>query len=298
MFATSTLSTSQLYNSQFSQKTNSTFSTYNGTLLNTTSNDVNTTLTGTSLTHDSYLGGVILARNGSAVSGGTGTAPASTSSPTPAASNASGSTKSKGLIAAYVVAGFMSAMVCITVFSVVRRSLQPLEPTRGRYIPGGGMNQQTGPPRRVGLAKAIVDTFPIIKFNKPIHKDIGSQSDLGIALPDLSRPGPASSTLTRELESGPPSTLGLSPPISPRSSALIAEPDVRDDQCPICLLEFETGDDLRVLPCQGQHKFHQVCVDPWLLKVSTSCPLCRKGESTEWEPLCANLPRLQPRSRH
>ena len=53
---------------------------------------------------------------------------------------------------------------------------------------------------------------------------------------------------------------------------------VSDAQCPICLLEFEDGDEIRVLPCEGAHRFHKDCVDPWLLAVSTSCPLCRKGE--------------------
>jgi len=48
--------------------------------------------------------------------------------------------------------------------------------------------------------------------------------------------------------------------------------------CPICILDFEEGDDLRVLPCDGKHTFHRDCVDPWLLELSTSCPLCREGE--------------------
>jgi len=47
------------------------------------------------------------------------------------------------------------------------------------------------------------------------------------------------------------------------------------DICPICIVEFEEGDDIRLLPCEGKHSFHQQCVDPWLLKLSSSCPICR-----------------------
>ncbi|KAJ9100746.1 hypothetical protein QFC19_005485 [Naganishia cerealis] len=49
-----------------------------------------------------------------------------------------------------------------------------------------------------------------------------------------------------------------------------------EDVCPICLLEFEQGDDVRLLPCQQAHSYHKECIDPWLLNVSSSCPLCRK----------------------
>ncbi len=48
--------------------------------------------------------------------------------------------------------------------------------------------------------------------------------------------------------------------------------------CPICIVDFENGDDVRVLPCEGKHRFHQECVDPWLLELSTSCPICRAGK--------------------
>lgn len=50
------------------------------------------------------------------------------------------------------------------------------------------------------------------------------------------------------------------------------------ETCPICIVDFEEGDDIRVLPCDGKHCFHQQCVDPWLLQLSSSCPICRHGK--------------------
>ena len=60
------------------------------------------------------------------------------------------------------------------------------------------------------------------------------------------------------------------------------------ETCPICIVDFEEGDDIRVLPCDGKHCFHQYCVDPWLLKLSSSCPICRHGRTSTYTFLFAN----------
>ncbi|XP_038882744.1 RING-H2 finger protein ATL78 [Benincasa hispida] len=46
-----------------------------------------------------------------------------------------------------------------------------------------------------------------------------------------------------------------------------------DGECVICLLEFEAGDRVRVLP-KCYHGFHVHCIDKWLSS-HTSCPKCR-----------------------
>lgn len=83
--------------------------------------------------------------------------------------------------------------------------------------------------------------------------------------------------------SGEPSSLAAL--LQPRVRAANSNPDGLDvlpdaigkETCPICIVDFEEGDDLRQLPCEGQHRFHQDCVDPWLLELSSSCPICRHG---------------------
>ncbi|KAH7514446.1 hypothetical protein FEM48_Zijuj11G0090400 [Ziziphus jujuba var. spinosa] len=44
-------------------------------------------------------------------------------------------------------------------------------------------------------------------------------------------------------------------------------------QCYICLVEYEEGDRMRILPCH--HEFHKSCVDKWLKEIHRVCPLCR-----------------------
>ncbi|XP_077216641.1 uncharacterized protein LOC143851181 [Tasmannia lanceolata] len=45
------------------------------------------------------------------------------------------------------------------------------------------------------------------------------------------------------------------------------------EQCYICLIEYEEGDEIRVLPCH--HEYHMSCVDKWLKEIHGVCPLCR-----------------------
>ncbi|XP_055901247.1 zinc finger CCCH domain-containing protein 13-like isoform X1 [Biomphalaria glabrata] len=50
------------------------------------------------------------------------------------------------------------------------------------------------------------------------------------------------------------------------------EKDSSEVRCSICLTDFKTGDEKRVLPCV--HSFHVDCADKWL-KMNATCPVCR-----------------------
>ncbi|KAL5732891.1 hypothetical protein ACOSQ2_032583 [Xanthoceras sorbifolium] len=48
-----------------------------------------------------------------------------------------------------------------------------------------------------------------------------------------------------------------------------------ENDCSICLGEFEDGDKVKILP-RCQHSYHCECIDRWL-RTRSSCPLCRNS---------------------
>eukprot|EP00804_Cyclotella_cryptica_P006232 CCRYP_020769-RA/>CCRYP_020769-RA protein AED:0.14 eAED:0.14 QI:1059/1/1/1/0.75/0.8/5/231/868 len=56
------------------------------------------------------------------------------------------------------------------------------------------------------------------------------------------------------------------------NNSSVEDESKEDDCCPICLVDYEDGDTLRVLPCN--HYMHKTCVDAWLIN-NPSCPSCR-----------------------
>jgi hypothetical protein len=47
------------------------------------------------------------------------------------------------------------------------------------------------------------------------------------------------------------------------------------DQCGICLLDFEEHDEVTPLPCDVRHVFHAQCVETWM-NTKNTCPYCSK----------------------
>jgi hypothetical protein len=134
-----------------------------------------------------------------------------------------------------------------------------------------------------GLTRAILDTFPIVKFGTV--RDPESESKMQETIPpnpEFTQPnlgeGSAPPLLPPIANAGDsePGPLSIPSPLDPNIDLIPAA--IGRETCPICIVDFEQGDDLRVLPCDGAHRFHQTCVDPLLLELST-CPICRQGAS-------------------
>ncbi|RFU32666.1 hypothetical protein B7463_g3653, partial [Scytalidium lignicola] len=163
-----------------------------------------------------------------------------------------------------------------------------------RYGPRGGAPGRPRQSRAKGLARAMLETIPIVKFGDPEPVKPGSRD---IELEDgniTTTPPPEHPTTSPEAveatsaatdlpqhEHKPPPAFtevplesGLGPDVSPEQPATGGTgTEAGHLGCSICTEDFVAGEDVRVLPCK--HKYHPACIDPWLLNVSGTCPLCR-----------------------
>lgn len=204
------------------------------------------------------------------------------------------------MIILYSITGIITALFLIIILTGAIRAHRHPE----RYGPRNvlGRPRQS---RAKGLGRAILDTIPIIKFGekepaKPTDVELGSTSEArNIDGPDntvaaAAVPAAVTTTATeasntettapttettREVPPTPAMTEqpeGISAAIAPAVAAGAGAIEASSEDtlgCTICTEDFEKGQDIRVLPCD--HKFHPECVDPWLLNVSGTCPLCR-----------------------
>lgn len=235
------------------------------------------------------------------------------------------------MIILYIVVGLVSTLFIIVIVSgvsiqdiMIARRLLFMQAIRAFRYPeryGPRMYDPTvdgpdgqGQTRAAGITRAILDTFPVVKFgrgNVP-HRDGLPEAGSTQALKqwELKRMPPSTTDFTHSRldgtltnrSSGETSHLPKSAPLTPgalpndqnpleatengqrnegeEGEGSVDPATIGRETCPICIVDFEEGDDLRVLPCDGKHRFHKDCVDPWLLELSTSCPICREGRSS------------------
>lgn len=297
------------------------------------SNAVNLSLAGTPLQQRTFLIGTLTARNSTGQLGPTGI-------PNPGNDDSSDSDGGRSgqppaMIALYVVTGCISAMFALMIVMAARRAIRHPE----RYGRREGNENEAPQTRAGGIAQALLDTFPVIKFNRrDTPKDTESETEMetrqvphaerrvsrhphvtsagttgagtttsdpfddrgegrhspsviernmASASPDtgtslsyhpvtLARKGEAGDgdddddtsvksvemTDYQQLQPRPPPPSSAGPPADP-TAATAETPGDMEEQCPICLIDFEDGDDLRVLPCEREHVYHQTCIDPW-----------------------------------
>ncbi|KAK5129868.1 hypothetical protein LTR08_002745 [Meristemomyces frigidus] len=181
------------------------------------------------------------------------------------------------MIILYSITGIITALFLVIIITGAVRAHRHPE----RY----GPRNVLGRPRQSrarGLARAMLETIPIVKFGE---REAPKPTDVELA------DGTTNVAETHESEHSSPNTSGAADTVphvrqtgegaaSATENGIAAATnrevptDDQDNQgCSICTEDFEIGQDQRVLPCN--HRFHPACIDPWLLNVSGTCPLCR-----------------------
>lgn len=181
-----------------------------------------------------------------------------------------GPTTAVAMIILYTITGIITALFVVIIVTGALRAHRHPE----RY----GPTNIAGRPRRTrakGIARAMLDTIPIVKFGDKDETPQNKEVDIEMAPPASSTAQDKSISATVEVTE-PDKDVGVSG-AAPVAATNTANPDGRDEAgqlgCSICTEDFNKGEEVRVLPCN--HKFHPECVDPWLLNVSGTCPLCR-----------------------
>ena len=209
-------------------------------------------------------------------------------------------TTAVAMIILYSITGIITALfLIIIVVGAIRAHRHP-----ERY----GPQNMLGRPRQSrarGIARAMLDTLPIVKFGEreeekpaaqgPQARDIEMENIAGETRRDPSG-GPEDPRISIEqpqheavapnhnvhnhAEHNHTSHEGPEPVTTETAAGTDKLPsgeahtDANADNglaCSVCTDDFVKGQDIRVLPCN--HKFHPECIDPWLLNVSGTCPL-------------------------
>lgn len=179
------------------------------------------------------------------------------------------------MIILYAITGIITALFVIIIVTGAIRAHRHPERYGPRTLVGGARQS-----RAKGIARAMLETLPIVKFGD--HQDASKETQPGdIEMSGEQRHGEPDVNSTKDKTVAATVTAvgaAESKPKQPESSdGPITNADGSDATgslgCSICTEDFQKGEELRVLPCN--HKFHPECVDPWLLNVSGTCPLCR-----------------------
>ncbi|KAE8134916.1 hypothetical protein BDV38DRAFT_273139 [Aspergillus pseudotamarii] len=173
--------------------------------------------------------------------------------------------------------GIITALfLAIIITGAVRAHRHP-ERYGPRYTAGRPRQSRTK-----GMARAMLDTIPIVKFgNQQDPKLDAVKGDVEMGSEDETGRQPDSTQETTTVhETNPQATPALAvtnhtttESTTEQQTKPTESTDHPNFSCPICTDDFVKGQDLRVLPCN--HQFHPECIDPWLVNVSGTCPLCR-----------------------
>ncbi|KAJ5747640.1 uncharacterized protein N7511_009336 [Penicillium nucicola] len=182
----------------------------------------------------------------------------------------SGDSPNTAMIILYSITGIITALFLgIIITGAVRAHRHP-----ERYGPrriAGRVRQS----RARGIARAMLETIPVVKFGDNDDEIDAAKRDVEMSTAEdpAREHSPPRDGIP---ENSTPTESELPTPVDDAHHAPAEKtetPETGNFSCPICTDDFIKGQDLRVLPCN--HRFHMECIDPWLMNVSGTCPLCR-----------------------
>ncbi|KAH9957356.1 hypothetical protein BC827DRAFT_712233 [Russula dissimulans] len=306
IYSTQSLASARVILNQFEAINISVYGEYNASTLNASQPAINATIAAGYPTSPGYLWATLVAYNASGPLGLNSSG--NTTSPPNSGGGGTGSSKTTlAMVILYAITGCIAGLFAVVIITGVIRAIR--HPERYRAAAGGDLG---GAGRGGVLTRAILDTFPLIKFGARHTQDaqqtgakdlealrdrqqqqVLEMQDTQADVASPAEPEPAQATASagairvEEVQQGhdefadvPPARPRAGPSTVAATSSTQAQADplpesIGRETCPICIVDFDDGDDVRVLPCEGKHVFHQACVDPWLLELSSSCPICR-----------------------
>lgn len=175
----------------------------------------------------------------------------------------------------YSITGIITALFLVIIITGAVRAHRHPE----RYGPRNiiGRPRQS---RARGLARAMLETLPIVRFGESHEEGRNKPTDVELAEghgPVEVVPGQETAQhatdVPREAGESDAQTAAAVPGGIAAATERSNSAQEENQGCSICTEDFAVGEDLRVLPCD--HRYHPACIDPWLLNVSGTCPLCR-----------------------
>ena len=177
----------------------------------------------------------------------------------------------------YSITGLITLLFLIIIASGAVRAHRHPE----RYGPRGALGGRPRQSRAKGLARAVLDTLPIVKFGNQTATKPDPEMELETNTTDGRDPAAQRTTSMLSEDRRPEGVTAGTASVdhdgtsaAARSSQAAESGETNEDGqlgCSICTEDFKAGEDVRVLPCR--HQFHPTCIDPWLINVSGTCPL-------------------------
>ena len=196
--------------------------------------------------------------------------------------NQNGSNSAVAMSILYSITGLITLLFLIIIATGAIRAHRYPE----RYGPRSGYGGRPRQSRAKGIARAVLETLPVVKFGGPEPGKPDPARELDLQPPRPSHDPNMGTRLSaipeepqRRPSEAPDPALNLTAPAAPAAAAKQQENGANgstkgEDEhlgCSICTEDFTVGEDVRVLPCN--HKFHPCCIDPWLMNISGTCPL-------------------------